>query len=92
VWIYGVSSQSILSKQPFAHVQQRMLQSITTSHEFKQKRQHQIHVLKIDAVVLVHFIQPFEVGSLSITSDFTSTTTSSFFTTSSLDSEDIYIM
>jgi len=43
-----------------------MLQSMTTSHEFRQKRQQQMHPLQIDAVVLVHFTHP-----RSITSGFT---------------------
>jgi len=49
-----------------------MLQSMTTSHEFKQKRQQQMHDLQIDATVLVHFMQPLSITSGLTASKFTS--------------------
>jgi len=59
-----------------------MLQSITTSQEFKQNRQQPMQILQIDAVVFVHFMQP-----LSITSGFTASNfASSNFVSSCLSS------
>jgi hypothetical protein len=49
-----------------------MLQSMTTSQEFKQKRQQQMHVLQIDAVVFVHFMQPRSMTSGLTASNFAS--------------------
>jgi hypothetical protein len=67
-----------------------MLQSMTTSQEFKQKRQQQMQVLQIDAAVLVHFIQPRSITSGFTASSFISSCFgSSCFTSSCFGSLDI---
>jgi hypothetical protein len=69
-----------------------MLQSMTTSQEFKQNRQQQMQVLQTDAVVLVHFMQPRSITSgftaSNLTSSFASFS-SSFFTLVCFTSVDI---
>jgi hypothetical protein len=58
------------SKHALAQVQHRILHSIQTSHEFKQKRQHPMHTPQIEDAVVLHFIQRFEtIASRSIDSD-----------------------
>jgi hypothetical protein len=82
------------SRHAFAQVQQRILQSIQTSHEFKQKRQHPMQNPQIEVAVALHFIHLLEVAVVSrsifsgLGSDITSACTSkSIFTRELLDVE-----
>jgi hypothetical protein len=78
------------SRQALAQVQQRILQSIQTSHEFKQKRQHPMQNPQIDVADALHFIHLLDgaTTSRSIFSGTGSTCTSkSIFTRELLDVE-----
>jgi hypothetical protein len=88
---YLVSSQSMRSRQALAQVQQRILHSMQTSHEFKQKRQHPMQNPQIEVAVALHFIHLLDVttASRSIFSGLgsTITTSKSIFTRELLDVE-----
>ena len=84
---YFVSSQSMRSRQALAQVQQRILQSIQTSHEFKQKRQHPIQKPQIDVADALHFIHLLDGATQSRSMGSTVGSTKSIFTKELLDVE-----
>jgi hypothetical protein len=86
---YLVSSQSMRSRQALAQVQQRILHSIQTSHEFKQKRQHPIQNPQIEVAVALHFIHLLEVATASRSILGSTCTSKSIFTRELLDVEGV---
>jgi hypothetical protein len=53
------------SKHSFAQMQNRILHSIHTSQEFKQKRQHPMQIPQIEVAVALHFIHFLETADSS---------------------------
>lgn len=83
--IYGVSSQSILSKHDLAHVQHRILMSMIASQQFSVHLQQPMQHLHTVAVVFVHVMQPFDTRSM-VSGLVASSLTSSTFVCSTLTS------